>query len=189
MEVEQRCVMRFLMLEGRNAKQTHDRLVHIYGDDVFVQSTIYKWMREFRLGRKAVEDLPRVRRPCLDDIDGGIVQKLNKHPFHSCRSLAEEVRLAPSIVRKHLTESLGFSSRCLHWVPHELTNALRDKRVAIGSQPPEILEEAQSTGFCQLVTGDEYSIYLSYAPRAVWTISRDDVPTREKQTISTKNSC
>jgi hypothetical protein len=142
MEVEQRCVIRFLILEGCNAEQIHDRLAHVYGDDAFVQSTVYKWMREFRLGRKAVQELPTVGRPCLDDIDGAIVHKMNKHPFHSCRSLAEEVCVASSTVWKHLTESLGFSSQCLHWVPHELTNDLRDKRVAIGSQLLEILEEA-----------------------------------------------
>jgi hypothetical protein len=143
-------------------------------------------MREFRLGRKAVEDLPRVGRPCVDDIDGAIAHKLNGHPFHSRRSLAEEVCVALSTVWKHLTESLGLSSRCLNSVPHELTNDLRDKRVAIGSQLLEILEEAQSTGFRQLVTGDESWIYLSYTPRVGWTISQDEVPTREKQTISTK---
>jgi histone-lysine N-methyltransferase SETMAR len=71
-------------------------------------------------------------------------------------------------------------------VPHELTNDLRKKRVAIGSQLLAILEEAQSTGFRQFVTGDESWIYLSYASRAVWTISQDKVPTREKQKISTK---
>jgi hypothetical protein len=86
------------------------------------------------IGEKAVEDLPRVRRPCLDDIDGAIIEKLNKHPFHSCRSLIENVCVAPSTVWKDLMESLGFSSRCLHWVPHELTNDLGDKRVAIGSR-------------------------------------------------------
>jgi hypothetical protein len=174
------------MLEGCNTEQIHDRLTYVYGDDAFVQWTVYKWMREFRLGRKAVEDLPRVGRPCVEDIDGAIAQKLNRHPFHSRRSLAEEVCVVHSTIWKHLTESLGFSSQCFHCVPHKLTNDLRDKRVAIGSQLLEILEEAQSTGFRQLVTGDESWIYLSYAPRAVWTISQDEVPTREKQTISTK---
>jgi hypothetical protein len=143
-------------------------------------------MRELPLGRKAVEDLSRVGGPRLGNVDGAIFWKLNEHPFHCCRSLAEEVCVPASIVWKHLTESLGFSSRCLHWVPHELTNDLRDKRVAIGNQLLEILEEAQSTGFRQLVTGDESWIYLSYVPHAVWTRSQDEVPTREKQTISIK---
>jgi hypothetical protein len=147
MEVEHRCVIRFLMLEGKSAQQIHDRLAHVYGDDAFVQSTVYKWMRELRLGRKAVQDFPGLRRRCLDDIDRAIIQKLNKHPFHSCRSLAEEVGFAPCTVWKHLTESLQLSSRCLHWVPHERTHDLRDKRVTIGNQLLEILEEAQSAGF------------------------------------------
>jgi hypothetical protein len=86
------------MLEGCNAEQIHDRLAYAYGHDAFVQSAGYKWMREFRLGRKAVDDLPRVGRLCRDDIDGAIVQKLKKHPFHSCRSLAEEVCVALSTV-------------------------------------------------------------------------------------------
>jgi hypothetical protein len=60
MEVEQRCVIRFLMLEGRRAEQIHDRLVRVYAEDTLVQSKVLKWMREFRSGRKAVEDLPRV---------------------------------------------------------------------------------------------------------------------------------
>jgi hypothetical protein len=38
-------------------------------------------MRELRSGRKAAEDLPRVGRLCLDDIDGAILQKFNKDPF------------------------------------------------------------------------------------------------------------
>jgi hypothetical protein len=69
------------MLEGCNAEQIHDRLAHVYGDDAFVQSTVHKWRREFRLGRKAVEDLSRVTKLCLDDIDGAIFQKLNRHLF------------------------------------------------------------------------------------------------------------
>jgi hypothetical protein len=98
------------MLEGCGAEQIHDRLAGVYGDDAFVQSTVDRWMREFRSRRTAVEGLPRVGRTCLYDIDGAIVQKLNKYPFHSCRSLAEEVGVAPSTVWKHLTESLRFSS-------------------------------------------------------------------------------
>jgi hypothetical protein len=97
-EVEQCCVIQFLMLKGCNAEQIHDRLARVYGDDTFLQSTVYKWMREFRLERNVVGDLPRVEKRCLDDIDGAIVEKLNKHPFHSCRSLAEDVCVAPSTV-------------------------------------------------------------------------------------------
>jgi hypothetical protein len=67
-------------------------------------------MRELRSGRKAVEDLPTVGRPFLDDIDGAIIQKLNKYPCYTCRSRAEDVGVAPSTVWKHLTESLGFAS-------------------------------------------------------------------------------
>jgi hypothetical protein len=79
-----------------------------------------------------------------------------------------------------LTESLGFSSRCLPWVPHEPTKDLREKRVAIGSQLLEILDEAQSTVFCQLVTGEESWICVVHASRAVWTILQNEVPIKEK---------
>jgi hypothetical protein len=48
MEVQQRCIIRFLMLEGCRAEQIHDRLVRVYAEDAFVQSTVSKWMREFR---------------------------------------------------------------------------------------------------------------------------------------------
>jgi hypothetical protein len=142
------------MLEGNSAQKIHDRLAPVYGDDALFQSTVSKWVREFRL----------VGRPCLDDIDGAIVQKLNKHPFHSCRSLAEEVGVAPSTVSKHLTESRRFPRRCLYWVPHELTDALSEKRVMIGNQLLEILEEAQSTGFVNLLLetspGFSYHMHL-----------------------------
>jgi hypothetical protein len=96
MEVDQRCVIRFLMLKGCRAEQIHDQLVRVDAEDAFVHSTVYKWIRKFRSGRKAVEDLPRVGRLCLDDIDAVIVQKSNKYPFHSCCSLAEDVGVAPS---------------------------------------------------------------------------------------------
>jgi hypothetical protein len=50
------------MLKGCRGEQIHDRLVRLDAEDAFVQSTIHKWMREFRSGRKAVEDLPRPGR-------------------------------------------------------------------------------------------------------------------------------
>jgi hypothetical protein len=71
-------------------------------------------------------------------------------------------------------------------VPHELTDDLREKRVVIRRQLLEVLEEAQSTDFRGLVTGDESWFYLSYASRVAWTMSRDELPTKEKQAISTK---
>jgi hypothetical protein len=186
MEVEQRCLIRFLILEGCRAEHIHDRLVRVYAEDPFVQSTVYKRMREFRSGRKVVEDLPRGGRSWLDDIDGTTVQKLNKYPFDSCRSRAENIGVSPSPIWKHLTKSLRFSSRCLHWVPHELTDDLREILVAKGRQLLEVREEAQSTDFRGLVTGDESWFHLSYASRAVWTMSRDELPTKEEQPISTR---
>jgi hypothetical protein len=73
-------------------------------------------------------------------------------------------------------------------VPHELTDDLREKRIAIGRQLLEVREEAQSTDFRGLVTGNESWFHLSYTSRAVWTISRDEVPTKEKQAVSTRKS-
>jgi hypothetical protein len=35
MEVEQRCVIRFLMLEGCCAEQIHDRLIRAYAEGAF----------------------------------------------------------------------------------------------------------------------------------------------------------
>jgi hypothetical protein len=71
-------------------------------------------------------------------------------------------------------------------LPHELTDDVRENRLTVGRQLLEILERAQSTDFHRLVSGAESWIYLSCASRAVWTMLRDEVPTREKQEISTR---
>jgi hypothetical protein len=68
-------------------------------------------------------------------------------------------------------------------LPHELTNDVTENRLTFGRQLLEILEQPQSADFRLLVTGAESWIPLSYASRAIWTMLREEVPTREKQAI------
>ena len=57
-EIEYRAVTMFLVLEGHPAKQIEERWKVVYGKSCPSSATINRWVREFKCGRKGVEDDP-----------------------------------------------------------------------------------------------------------------------------------
>jgi hypothetical protein len=70
----------------------------------------------------------RSGRSPLDDFDSKILAIMDKSPFESTHSIFERLLVAYSIMLQHLHEFLGFKSFHLHWVPHQLTGGLWEKR-------------------------------------------------------------
>jgi hypothetical protein len=73
----------------------------------------------------------------------------------------------------------------LCWVPHQLTNDLRQASVAKCSELLCALEAMQRTHFRHIITGDESWFYLEYQQPSQWSVSRDEVSQRVDPAIST----
>jgi hypothetical protein len=107
----------------------------------------------------------RTRRSSLDDVDAKILAILNKSTFESACSIAERLRIGHATVLEYLHVSIGFKSFHLRWVPHLLTDDLRQKRKEHASAILPFLYAAQHDRWHNLVTGDESWFFFNISPR------------------------
>jgi hypothetical protein len=84
-------------------------------------------MHQLKLGRTDLKTLRVGGRPALDDIDPEIFSLLRKYPFASIRIIAEALAIPASTVYSHLIERMRFKNYLLRWIPHVLTEELREE--------------------------------------------------------------
>ena len=81
---------------------------------------------------------------------------------------------------KILRERLGLRKICVRWVPHLLTDKLKQSRVRLASQVIEKYDKCDPCRLEEIVTGDETWIYHfqpdSKAKNKVWVSSEGDRP-------------
>jgi hypothetical protein len=106
-------------------------------------------------------------------------------PFSSAHSLAEALGVTPTTVLSRLHNSLGMTIFHLRWVPHPLTDDLRQVWVAKCDGLLRALEVMQQPHFRHIITGDESWFYLEYQYASRWSVSRDEVPQRVDPAIGT----
>jgi hypothetical protein len=100
--------------------------------------------------------------------------------------LSRHFRIAKATCLRILHDQLGLKKFHLRWVPHIPSPTQKAERVSISSLLLAALEEAQSTGFDRLITGDESWFYLSYLHESAWAASRDQLPENVSQKIDTE---
>jgi hypothetical protein len=77
----------------------------------------------------------------------------------------------------------------LHWMPHVLVIGLREKQMEYPQPMLPFLHAAERDGWHYLVIGNESCFFLDKSPRRIWDLSRDDVITKPRHDIQSKNSC
>jgi hypothetical protein len=130
MTYEQRAVIQFLHKERVHPTQIHRRLAAQYGLETYSLRSVQHWCQLFDCGRRNSHDDPRSGRPQIDHLDTKIIAYLERELFSSECSLAEALDVLPATVLSCLQHSLGMNSLHLHWVPHQLTDDLRQVRIA-----------------------------------------------------------
>jgi hypothetical protein len=180
MEYNQRVIIRFLWNDGIDANQITARLQAQFGEHVYKLRTVRFWIAEEGFGRQDLHDEIRTGTPPLDDLDAKIVTILDKSPFESTCSIAERLRLGYATVLEHLYLSIGFKSFHLRWVPHLLTDDLREKRKEHANAMLPFLYAAQRDSWHNPVTGDKCrfsSIYhhvgYGLCREVIWSYNRD----------------
>jgi hypothetical protein len=73
----------------------------------------------------------------------------------------------------------------LRWVPHQLTDDIRQVRVAKCGEFLRVLEAMHRTRFHHITTGDESWFYLEYQRASQWSVSRDEMFQRLDPAIGT----
>jgi hypothetical protein len=134
-----RSIVLYLWLKGINGRETSEDLVTTLSDDELTYSTATLWLRQERLPRFSESGHDLTDDPQVDETDQAILSALTIQPFGSVPDIARLPCLSCSIVHSHLTRSLGFRVRRLHWISYVLTHEQKLNRVRDSQALPKIL--------------------------------------------------
>jgi len=119
---------------GYTARQIHVELCDAWGEGYVSYSTVAEWVQRFRQGRTSLEDDPRIGRPVTGVTDGNIeaVRTLiEENPHISIRYLAFELGVSYGTISVIIHDELKLKKLCARWVPHQLSEECKQKRVEI----------------------------------------------------------
>ncbi|KAJ7345950.1 hypothetical protein JRQ81_001900 [Phrynocephalus forsythii] len=162
-KIEARSVIKFLHLKGNNARQIHDEMKAVYGDESPSYDMVVRWKRNFQSGHMSLTDKPRAGRPSIKD-DLAMVKKVEAVILDDRRSTMEKVMaetgLSYGTAWRIIHEELHRNKVSACWVPRLLTALQKQTRHDFSQQNLTLLERNEDNFFACLVTKDECWVYL-----------------------------
>ncbi|XP_076069212.1 histone-lysine N-methyltransferase SETMAR-like [Oratosquilla oratoria] len=157
-------VIKLLHLKGYSARQIHDEMKIVYGDDCLSHDTVVKWKRNFQTGHMPLTDEPRTGRPSLTN-SATTVNKVEDLILEDRRVTIHVIKHEPGLsygsVWKIIHDELYMSKVSARWVPRLLTPLQRQTRRDLSRQMLTLLEQDEEDFFGRLVTMDKSWIYLN----------------------------
>lgn len=162
---------------GLKAAECHRRLCQAFGKDVISERTTREWFSKFKAGDTDVEDRPRSGRPSTAD-DERLLQLLEEDPRRTTREMADVLSCSHTTVKNRL-HTLGKVRKQSVWVPHDLNESNRQRRVEACTS---LLSLHLTTSWLDsVVTGDEkWVLYANIVRRHAWVNKREPAPTQAK---------
>jgi len=168
---EKRSVIRFLWAEGVPGAQIHLRILRIcaqYGDKVISRRIVYEWIEMLKNDRKSETDAECSGRPATATTTRN--EEITLELIRANRRITVEEaagRLNVSVGSAYtlIHDTLKFSKVCSKWVPKELTEDHKRKRLDVCSRHLARYREEGDNFQQQIVTGDETWIH-HYEPES-----------------------
>jgi len=180
---EIRVLIKFLWFQKKSAKVILEEINETLGEGTIGKTSIYKWIERFKKGNFSVKDEERHGRPTLG-IRKDVEKLLENDPFLSARSIATELQVDKNTVIKTLKEEMDMRKVCFHWIPKDLNEAQKLKRVECAKQMLEALKGARYVS--TIYTGDESFLYWKNPRNSMWLQSGVLPPSKERKTIGSK---
>lgn len=117
--VEQRICLKFCVSNQIPCVKAYKMLEKAYGDACLSKTRAYDWYKEFKEGRKDVQDLPRSGRPATASTNGNIEKIKNTvtdDPSISIREIAKVLRMSHATVHNILTQDLNLKRIDDKWI-------------------------------------------------------------------------
>jgi hypothetical protein len=124
-----------------------------------------------------------------DTIDNAILQDLDEHPFASLCQIGKKARISMSTVRYRLVNEMTCKLKHCKKVPHRLSEAQKQTRVATSKRLLDLLGSVQHQGRKYLLALDKAWFYFSNQHEQVWLPNQEDPLTIQRQTISSPKTC
>ena len=91
--MEQRYVIMYLLRKNMRILDIVKELKDVYGDEALSKTQVYFWVKEIKMGRKDLNNLPKEGRPIDEQLIVSIQDHLKKEPFSSSRKIALELHV------------------------------------------------------------------------------------------------
>lgn len=178
-----RHILLYYFRKGKNATQAHRKLCAVYGNDALKERQCRNWFAKFRSGDFSLQDEHRSGRPVKVD-DDKIKAILDSDPHSTTQEIANELKISHSSVENHLKQ-LGYVNKLDVWVPHELTEIHRTKRINVCDS---LLKRNEYDPFLKrMITGDEkWIVYDNVERKRSWLQPGEPTPTTSKAEIHQK---
>lgn len=155
----------FQYKQGRTAACAHRASSVVIPNKCPTDRTTRRWFSKFKLGDLSIEDKPRSGRPTEFD-PKPLLELLESNPRLTVREMACELRASVTTIHRHLGK-LGFEPKYGQWLPHDLTNDQKMKRVRACSSLLSL--RADKEWIKQLITGDEkWVLYVNHTRKKQW---------------------
>lgn len=166
--LEMRVNVKFLGKLGWKPAAIIEALQAVYENNALPDSTIYRWIQEFKEGRESAKDLQRSGRPrtsITEDHVAAVQTAVEKNRRVTIDAIAEEVGISHGSVHAILTDNLGLSKLSARWVPRQLRPEHKSQRIECALNLLNHLNDDPENFYRRLVTGDETWIY-QYDPES-----------------------
>lgn len=137
--------------QGTKAKEASRKILKIYPHEGLSVSQCKKWFRKFNDGNRSLEDLPRIGRPSVVDVDK-LKRLIDENPKQSTEDLATILDCHQETIRIHLHE-IGKSYRAGRWEPYALSDKQKSLRVTICNA--NLLRHDRDPFWKRIVASDE----------------------------------
>ncbi len=184
---EFRVLIKHYYLRGKTAKETKEKLDKCYGNSAPSNTTVKRWMQEFKFGRTSTNDEPRSGRP-LGVTSPEMIARIEKLVTGDrklkLRELADMVSISSERVYNILHNHLNMLKLCTRWVPRVITNDQKRERVECSEANLSMIKRNRSEFFRRLIIVDETWIH-HYTPETAqqskqWVSKGQSAPKRPK---------
>ena len=154
---KQKAVIEFLMREGIAACEISDRLKKVYGESALSYASVKRWMIDFKSGRNDIIDKPRSGRPSsavTDENKQRVDEMIRSNRRITTRDIIDVIGVGHSAVHS-IISNLGYSKVCARWVPRQLTDELKHRRLEVCGQMLQRYRNEGEQFMNSIVTGDE----------------------------------
>ena len=131
-KIEYRAYIKTRALLGTQATDIHKELVVVWGDNAPSYSTVAMWAPRYKSGRETLEDDPRSGRPITEFTTANIErvrQLLEEDPHSTYDEMEVETSLSRWTLHEIIHVALRMRKLTSRWVPHDLTDEQRKRRV------------------------------------------------------------
>lgn len=162
-----------LFFEWKNKTSTKDiaeKLNNVLREDEIQLRTIQNWCKKFASNDFTLQDKQRSGRP-KEIEDNQILECLKQNRSITAQEIAKELNVTDTAIRKRL-KILGFTCKLDKWVPHQLSEQNKLKRVEICTR---LLERNRNDPFLdRIITCDEKWVYFdNITRRKSWSLKGD----------------